>query len=375
MAGDRSAAGYAPGTTVGPVAVTVVVSTRNRRHKIETCVRALVALRCRLPWQCVIVDNGSSDGTLGRLRELATVLAPGLQVVSEPRAGVSRGRNAGIRAARGEFIAMTDDDCLPEPDFLDAVLEAFADPAIGYYGGRVLLHDPGDYPITIKTSTEREEFPPGTVLRPGALHGANFGFRRAVLERIGGFDPNLGPGTPTRGGEDVELATRASFGAGAAPTIRGRRCDTTMAGAHPNPFGRWTAATTSGAAPITCVPRSSVERGCWHSSTGTGACVPLPRYSAFLPRSTRCRLLPRRSGPRTRAGAAVPGPDSADIKGSVIRPRGGLPRFSNQRHPPNGTSPQPLHRRRRGYRNPGASFRQISRQSPEINAAQFGFKP
>jgi hypothetical protein len=213
------------------VAVTVVVSTRNRRDKIETCARALVALRCRLPWQCVIVDNGSSDGTLARLRELAIALAPGVEVVSEPRAGVSRGRNAGIRAARGEFIAMTDDDCLPEPNFLDAVLEAFTDPAIGYYGGRVLLHDPADYPITIKTSTQREEFPAGTVLKPGALHGANFGFRRAVLERIGGFDPNLGPGTPTRGGEDLELATRASFGGwrGAydpRPTVRhdhGRR--------------------------------------------------------------------------------------------------------------------------------------------------------
>ena len=184
----------------GPVAVTVVVSTRNRRYKIEACARALAALRCRLRWQCVIIDNGSSDGTLERLRELATVLSPRLEIVSEPRAGVSRGRNAGIRAARGEFIAMTDDDCLPDSDFLDAVLEVFADPAIGYYGGRVLLHDSADYPITIKTSTQREEFPPGTVLRPGALHGANFGFRRAVLERIGGFDPTLGPGFHRFGG-------------------------------------------------------------------------------------------------------------------------------------------------------------------------------
>ena len=209
---EHSAKRCAPGTAAGPVAITVVVSTRNRCHKIETCARALLALRCRLPWQCVIVDNGSSDGTLERLRELATALAPGLDVVSEPRAGVSRGRNAGIRAARGEFIVMMDDDCLPEPGFLDAVLEVFADPSIGYYGGRVLLHDPDDYPITIKTSMQREEFPSGTVLPPGALHGANFGFRRAVLERIGGFDTNMGPGTRSRSGEDLELATRASFG-------------------------------------------------------------------------------------------------------------------------------------------------------------------
>jgi GT2 family glycosyltransferase len=208
---ERSAAAFAPGTTTGPVAVTVVVSTRNRRQKIEACARVLAALRCRLPWQCVIVDNGSSDGTPERLRELATVLAPALEILSEPRAGVSRGRNAGIRAARGEFITMIDDDCLPESDFLDAVLEVFADLATGYYGGRVLLHDPADYPVTIKTSMQREDFPPGTVLRAGAIHGANFGFRRAVLERIGGFDPTLGPGTRTLAAEDIELATRASL--------------------------------------------------------------------------------------------------------------------------------------------------------------------
>jgi cellulose synthase/poly-beta-1,6-N-acetylglucosamine synthase-like glycosyltransferase len=220
----------------------------------------------------VIVDNGSSDGTLERLRELATALAPGLDVVSEPRAGVSRGRNAGIRAARGEFIAMMDDDCLHESDFLDAVLQVFENRPIGYYDRRVLLHDPDDYPITIKTSLQREEFPSGTVLRRALCTGRTSasaerysrGAWRSI--RLWGRSP-----AAVRGLSSYSLPARRS-GAGAVSTIRGRRCDTTMVGARPIPFVRWTAATTSGVAPITCVPRSSVAPEYWRSKLGTGTC-------------------------------------------------------------------------------------------------------
>ena len=235
------------------------------------------------------------------------MLAPGLEVVSEPRAGVSRGRNAGIRAARGEFIAMTDDDCLPEPDFLDAVLNAFADPAIGYYGGRVLLHDPADYPITIKTSMQREEFPSGTVLPPGALHGANFGFRRAVLERIGGFDTNMGPGTRSRSGEDLELATRASFGGWRGVYDPAADGATRPWSAHAR-FRSFTGPQlrhrTWRLLPACRAPR-------WCRNAGAQTLVlehvvqALPRHPALLSRGARRRLLARCVRPTPRARAAL----------------------------------------------------------------------
>ena len=286
----------------GAVAVTVVVSTRNRCDKIEACVRALAALRCRLAWQCVIIDNGSSDGTLERLRELATVLSPRLEIVSEPRAGVSRGRNAGIRAARGEFIAMTDDDCLPDSDFLDAVLEVFADPAIGYYGGRVLLHDPADYPITIKTSMQREEFPPGTVLRPGVLHRRELRLQAssARAHRVGSIRPWVRAPAPVRRRTSSSRPARRSR-AGAASTIRDRRCGTTMADARPIPSVRWIASTTWGAAPITCVPRCSMVPGYWHSSIGTGAWG--SRATAVSGGSPARRSAPPTGSPQTPDGA------------------------------------------------------------------------
>ena len=55
----------------------------------------------------------------------------------------------------------------------------------------MLLHDPRDYPITIQELDHRVEIAPKSFVQPGLIHGANFAFRRSVLEEIGGFDPPL----------------------------------------------------------------------------------------------------------------------------------------------------------------------------------------
>jgi GT2 family glycosyltransferase len=115
----------------------------------------------------------------------------------------------GVAIASGEILAFTDDDCYPAPDFLDRIWSAFEDPSLGYIGGRILLHDPGDYPITINESTTLRTFPGKSFISAGMIHGANMAFRRRVLLEIGGFDPLFGPGTLFIC-EDVDAASRAS---------------------------------------------------------------------------------------------------------------------------------------------------------------------
>ncbi len=87
----------------------------------------------------------------------------------------------------------------------------FADPKIGFAGGRVDLFDPTDIPMTISASDQPELINPQTFIAGGALLGANMMFRRRVLEQIGGFDPDLGPGSRFRSGSDVDALIRASF--------------------------------------------------------------------------------------------------------------------------------------------------------------------
>jgi GT2 family glycosyltransferase len=68
-------------------------------------------------------------------------------------------------------------------------------PDVGCVGGRILLYDPEDAPITIDTRDNPVEIPPRRFVRAGVMHGANLSFRRSTLETIGGFDPHFGAGT------------------------------------------------------------------------------------------------------------------------------------------------------------------------------------
>jgi GT2 family glycosyltransferase len=130
--------------------------------------------------------------------------------VHEPRPGLGRARNAGWRSAAGAVVAFTDDDCYPGASFVDDVLGCFGDAAVGFVGGRILLFDPTDLPLTIQLHDQRVPVDPGQVVSSGLIQGANFAFRRTVLEAIGGFDDALGAGTPFAC-EDVDAISRASI--------------------------------------------------------------------------------------------------------------------------------------------------------------------
>lgn len=116
---------------------------------------------------------------------------------------ISRARNHAIRAASGQIIAFTDDDALPEPDWLTRLTRPFKDPMVAAVGG-VLRHGDGSGfewqggefdltghevplalgPGTVTRSAERQ-------IRSGrylSIRGANCAFRRSALMQVGGFD-------------------------------------------------------------------------------------------------------------------------------------------------------------------------------------------
>lgn len=178
------------------IAVSLIVCTRNRAERLKTCLAAVGEIDCNWPWEIVIVDNGSRDNS----RAVASMFLrdnpmPG-QYVWEPKSGLSNARNAGVAASCGEIVAFTDDDCYPAPDFLGHICEIFADERIGFAGGRILLHDPLDYPLTVNESTTALSFAGGSVVPCAEVQGANMAFRRTALLAVGGFDPAFGAGTP-----------------------------------------------------------------------------------------------------------------------------------------------------------------------------------
>lgn len=190
--------------------ISLIFCTRNRAERLKACLDHLARIKSSHPWELVIVDNGSTDSTARILASFAASASFPVRLLYEARPGKSRGLNLGLEANQAEIIAFIDDDCYVAPDHIDRVYEIFADPKIGFAGGRVELFDPTDYPISIRTSVEREFLSPRSYVAPGWIWGANMMFRREVLEQISGFDPDLGPGTPFCG-EDPDVQARASM--------------------------------------------------------------------------------------------------------------------------------------------------------------------
>jgi len=192
------------------VALSVIICTRNRSRRLESALTAVGKMVCTLPWELIIVDNGSTDETVDVVCHAANLIPAEVSYVFEPVPGLCRARNAGLKRSRGRIVVLTDDDCYPQVDYLDQVAAAFEDDRIFYCGGRVLLFDTSDAHVTVKESEETVMVEPGSFIEAGFVHGANLAFRRSLAEAIGGFDETLDVGTRTRSGGDIEFVARAS---------------------------------------------------------------------------------------------------------------------------------------------------------------------
>ncbi len=191
--------------------LSLVITTRNRAAQLRRCLEEVAAAKWSARAELVVVDNGSTDGTALVLEEFRRSAPLPMVILREPVLGSGQSRNRGWQAAGAPVIAFVDDDCYIARDWPAQVLAAFADdPELGYFGGQVRLYDPDDYPLTINESPVPQSFPPKSFLPPGVIQGANMAFRRAVLERIHGFDPDFGAGAPFSG-DDVDACARASF--------------------------------------------------------------------------------------------------------------------------------------------------------------------
>jgi GT2 family glycosyltransferase len=209
--------------------LSIVIATRNRASQLAKTLESFREIRTARQWELIVVDNASRDDTPG-VMERDWIAAPFTRLRIDA-AGLCRAQNTAIRHARASIIAFTDDDCYPQHDFVDRLLDAFIDPRVAFVGGRVLLHDPTDLPITIQTRETSMELPPGTPIDAGFIHGANLAFRKDALEQLGGFDERLGPGASCGSCGDWDIMCRA-LAAGYAgrydpgPTVRhhhGRR--------------------------------------------------------------------------------------------------------------------------------------------------------
>jgi glycosyltransferase involved in cell wall biosynthesis len=168
------------------VEATVVVAVKNRRALMERCLDALFAQHLDGGFEVVVVDNGSTDGTLELLHERAAD-APVPMRVLEDGGTLGRVRNAGVAAARAPIVAFTDSDCVPAPGWLEALVAPFraqgAD-RLGVVQGMTLPEE-GAPRGRWSATQELTEF-------TDRYEACNRAYRTEALRAAGGFDESVG---------------------------------------------------------------------------------------------------------------------------------------------------------------------------------------
>jgi glycosyltransferase involved in cell wall biosynthesis len=171
--------------------ITVVISTYNRSESLPSAIESVLNQEANgTAYELIVVDNNSTDNTSQVVQSYIDRGHDNLRCLSEPRQGLSYGRNAGIANAQGEIIVFTDDDIRAERNWVANIKRAFDTyPDVQCVAGKILpswaseppswltsdhwtplaLQDHGDVPLRANK------------IKPRSFAGANIAFRREVF--------------------------------------------------------------------------------------------------------------------------------------------------------------------------------------------------
>ena len=207
--------------------ISVLICTYNRAALLGQTLEALS--QATAPDACsvevVVVDNNSTDGTPAIVRRAAASCPWPVQYVHERQQGKGFALNAGLSVSRGDIIALTDDDVLPDADWLVRTLANFRSAeGVVFVFGKVLPRWTVSAPPEMLTVRARDIWGPlalvdygdETIRYDAATFGtrrlpvgANLSIRRDAIARVGGWRTDLGKVDDTLiAGEDHELCVR-----------------------------------------------------------------------------------------------------------------------------------------------------------------------
>jgi len=183
----------------------IVIPTYNRPAQLAICLQACAGLDYRHDrFEVIVVDDGGStplDEIIGRFHGALT-----LKLLRQENTGPAAARNRGVSEASGEFLAFTDDDCAPAPNWLRALAEqciTSPDCAVGGRTENVLTHNLYSTASQLLISYLFSYY--NAVPRAATFFPSNnLAFPAARFRDIGGFDMTY----PRAAGEDRELCDR-----------------------------------------------------------------------------------------------------------------------------------------------------------------------
>lgn len=204
--------------------VSIIMINRNGgvylREAMSTLVQNFEECADRMQeFEFIFVDNGSTDDSVEFLETTLKQTPFRFRVIHEQEAGVNSARNAGLKAASGDFLIYTDNDLQFDPGWLNAYLSAFgSDPDVRIFAGRVLvgkvdgivpnwldLTGPFSRPsivVRCDNGPDKMTGKVGDYSVEGPV-GPNMAFHRSIFDTYGEFDTRFGlrPGSLVPGAE------------------------------------------------------------------------------------------------------------------------------------------------------------------------------
>jgi glycosyltransferase involved in cell wall biosynthesis len=185
---------------------TLIVPTRNRAELLARLLPSWVEQETQEPYELIIADNGSTDGTAEFVKEAAKRW-PQVRIISEQKAGGARARHAGALAARSPLLIFVDDDMRADPKLIAAHLRAHRDSLGGVVLGNI-VSAPSRHPFD-RMMAYIYDGPKQTLAtrQPTArdFWSGNVSLSRELYFRMGGYSDAL---AELRCGEDMEFGLR-----------------------------------------------------------------------------------------------------------------------------------------------------------------------
>ena len=200
------------------VKITVILCTFNRCQSLSRALDSAAAqtLPNSVDWEVLVVDNNSNDQTHEVVENFCRQYPGRFRYMFEPQQGKSHALNTGIREARGDVLAFTDDDVTVEPTWLQHLTTPLLDGEWAGSGGRVLPEQNFSLPAWVPLE-ERYGLGPLAMFDLGpeagqlteSPFGNNMAFRKGMFNKYGGFRTDLGPQRDSKmPGEDTEFGDR-----------------------------------------------------------------------------------------------------------------------------------------------------------------------
>lgn len=191
------------------IGLTAVVCTYNRRGFLGRCIESLIGQDYAEPYEVIVVDDGSSDGTSELVGDLEGNAPPNVRfrfIRHEKNRGLGAARNTAVKHASGDVVAFTDDDTVVSPDWVATLARCYeAHPEVSAVGGLVLNGHPdstiAEIGQQIVTSRLTGSVFDGNYTR--FIVGNNQSYRKNAIESVGGFEEEL-----IYGGEEAEIQLR-----------------------------------------------------------------------------------------------------------------------------------------------------------------------